>query len=62
MIDWSKLSECTVYCRCDTVFRAKHKINYETHRGEIDRPCPGCGKTDDIRRASHDPERLTIRG
>lgn len=60
MRDWAELEECTVYCRCDAVFRARHRLNYIRGVGEIDRDCPGCGRRDNIRRASYDPEHMTI--
>jgi hypothetical protein len=60
MKDWAELEECTVYCRCGAVFRAKHRVDYQQRISEIDRDCPKCGRRDGIRRASLDPERFTI--
>lgn len=65
-IDWSvfdKYSEDTVTCRCETVYRshAKFVLTPEPHI-ETRKPCPGCGRTDNSRRVSSDPEVVTLRG
>ena len=60
MKEWTQLEECSVYCRCGSVFRAKHQIDYETRTAQIDRDCPGCGKRLNVWRASYDPETFTI--
>lgn len=56
MKPWDKLEECTVYCRCGLTFRAKHQIDYEARTVQVDRPCPQCGSTFSVWRASYDPE------
>ena len=65
-IDWSRFDqypEDTAYCACGTVWRTHGKFVYEpAPHVEARKPCPGCGKTDKVRRLSSDPELVTIVG
>ena len=63
-VDWSvfdKYSESTCYCRCGCVFQSHSKIDMELRRSIARKPCPECGKNDDLRRVSSGPEIMTIR-
>lgn len=63
MIDWTKFNkypESTCYCRCEAVYRSHAKFDM-TKPGLVTRkPCPACGSTENCRRVSDDPERVTI--
>lgn len=65
-IDWSahdRHPEHTCTCRCDFVFRSHTKFVGGERPGIVShKPCPGCGRTDDLRRASSDPETMAIGG
>lgn len=66
-IDWSKFTEpptTTCYCRCGTRYRSHCKSARVEGLWRLvsQKPCPGCGKTNDCYRASTDPESFTIRG
>lgn len=66
VIDWTvfdKYSEDTCYCGCGAVFRSHGKFVNKPKCGLVTRkPCPACGKNDDICRLSADPETFTIKG
>jgi len=63
-IEWRAFDpypENTVYCHCGAVFRSHTKAVMRPVPRIISRKsCPSCGKDDDLRRASSDPERMTI--
>jgi len=63
-IDWSahdKYSENTCYCRCESVFRSHAKAVFEpTARIVSRKPCPSCGRTDDLRKIESDSELVTL--
>ena len=65
-IDWSEFNkwpESEITCGCGAVYQSHCKFVNEPKRGTVSRrPCPGCGRTDDVRQASSPPERMTIRG
>jgi hypothetical protein len=65
-IDWTDFdgtSEQTCRCRCGTVFRSHARVRYDAGIRPIARkPCPGCGKSDDLWAISSDPELFTIEG
>ena len=55
------VEDCTITCRCGSVFRGRHAIR---RRGSelcivMDRPCPACGKATPFS-ASSDPETFTL--
>lgn len=65
-IDWSpfdKYSEDTCTCRCGATFRshAKSVLDGETLRLRSRKPCPACGRDDNLGRICADPEYMTIR-
>lgn len=65
MSDWAKFDtypEATCYCRCGVVFRSHSQIDMHVCRSISRKPCPGCGKQDELRRVSHDPETDYIHG
>ncbi len=64
-IDWSEfdgIPEHSLGCCCGTSFRGHAKVIYEgEHRGVYSRvPCPACGRSDQIKRISSDPEYQVI--
>jgi hypothetical protein len=63
-IDWKVFDpypENTLYCRCGSVYRSHSKFVIRPAPGLLARKsCPKCGKHDDLRRASSDPEAMTI--
>jgi hypothetical protein len=61
-IDWSifdKWPENTCYCRCEAVFRSHSKFHLD--RIISRRACPNCGKYDELRRSSSEPETVTVK-
>jgi hypothetical protein len=50
----------TVYCRCGGVWRTHTKTDYVVGITMAKDPCPWCGKHDDVRRVSSDPERFVV--
>lgn len=64
-IDWTpfdKYTENTVDCHCGAAYRSHTKavIDSGSVRIASRRPCPKCGKTDNVRRASSDIEEVVI--
>lgn len=60
-IDWDKRHVNTCYCKCGAVFRSKSVTTYSDKlimKSQV--PCPSCGKDDNLRGISHDPEKFTI--
>ena len=56
-----QFSESTCFCRCGAVFRSHSR--YSMVKGLISRkPCPTCGETTTLVKASSDPEHMTIEG
>ncbi len=55
---WEKHEDQTLYCFCDSVWRGKARIEIEGQNMRLvtEKPCPGCGKCDNLRKASSDPE------
>lgn len=65
-VDWSRFTgpvSTTCYCRCGVAYRSHCKTvkHNEVWLLVTQRSCPGCGRVDDCRRASSDPETFTIR-
>jgi len=66
VIDWSVfdgLSESTCMCRCGTVFRSHSKLAAVEPSGfvlTIRRPCPACGRNDNVSSARSDWEEYKI--
>lgn len=56
MKDWAKISEATCHCRCGEVFRSKAQIDMSKRKSVCEKPCPKCGKADDVWKVSGDPE------
>ena len=51
----------TMYCNCNAVYRSHGKLVMEPKPHYVTlKPCPECGKNNDIRRVSNDPEIFTI--
>ncbi len=51
----------TMYCRCDKVYRSHGKLVMKPNPHYVtQKPCPGCGKNNDISRVSNDTEIFTI--
>jgi hypothetical protein len=66
-IDWSpfdSFSENTIECTCGATYRSHSKAVMSGTRFIIvsRKPCPGCGSSENIRRSSSDPEKMTIGG
>lgn len=63
-IDWSTfddLPESECECRCGAIFRSHTKGIYRDRVLAISRkPCPSCGRNNNLRRVSSDPESFTI--
>jgi len=64
-VDWSQFDqapESTCYCRCEATYRSHTKlIRDQDQLKHITRsPCPGCGRNDNLRRISGDPEHMEI--
>jgi len=63
-IEWRAFDpypEDTLTCRCGAVYRSHAKFVIKPRSGLLARkPCPKCGRVDDIRRASSDPEVVRI--
>lgn len=63
--DWSKFDtfpESTCYCRCGAVFRSHGRaaMTPPPPHAVSRKPCPKCGKSDDITRIQSDPESMTL--
>lgn len=59
-IDWTKLSEQTITCRCGWTYRTKAKVIYanEEHYSFTELPCQSCGASSNhVRRIKSDPVR-----
>ena len=60
MIDWSvfdKFSESTCACNCGAEFRSHAKSVFDPAARIVSRkPCPSCGRNDDLRRVASDTE------
>jgi len=50
--------ECS--CRCGMTFHSYAQLDMDRRKSITEKPCPGCGKTDDIWRGSYPPESFTI--
>jgi hypothetical protein len=64
VIDWSghdKYSEHTNTCRCGAVFRSHAKFVMDKCRMVTRKPCPACGRDDDLSRCESDSEVETLR-
>lgn len=64
-IDWSRFdrfTENTCACRCGAEFRSHTTVLTAPPRLVSRKPCPGCGQTENLRRASSDPEEFVIEG
>lgn len=65
-IDWSKFEgdpEPLLSCRCGARYRSYVKANYRAGLGLTpQKPCPECGRSDNIWRVSHGPEEFAVRG
>ncbi len=64
-VDWTvfdQYPESTCYCNCDAIFRSHAKIVMSIRRSVSRKPCPDCGKNDNLRRVSSDPETYIIGG
>lgn len=63
-MDWSCFKDKpitqTCSCRCGAEYRTHAKINMDLRRSVPLDPCPGCGRHDNIRRTSDDPELWTL--
>lgn len=63
--EWTRFDafpENTLTCGCGRVYRSHSRFSHIGSMIEPRWPCPGCGSRDDIRRASSDPELMTISG
>ncbi len=64
-VDWSVFDhdpKLTCYCRCGAIFRSHGKYLAALGKMVTREPCPGCGKSDDLRQTSSDPERYIMQG
>ena len=62
-IDWSKIEHKDMaHCRCGCSWRTKTKLVMDDYRIYVEKLCPDCGKDDDVRGSSSDPECMTIGG
>lgn len=64
-IDW-RAFDCyplaEIECACGEVYRSHSKYVGALRTVVTEKPCPNCGMTQGhVRRASHEPERVTIR-
>lgn len=62
-IDWSAFAAYppnTNYCRCGAVYRSHAKIAMALRRTVTKEPCPECGRHDDLRMSSSEPEAWRI--
>lgn len=63
--DWSsfdKHAEDTCSCRCGAYFRSHGRFFLEPKPHiESRKPCPSCGKVDDLKGVHSDPETMEIR-
>ena len=51
----------TMYCRCNAIYRSHGKLVMESKPHYVtQKPCPGCGRNNDIRSVSNDPELFII--
>ncbi len=63
-IDWSgfdKYPESTCVCRCGAVYRS-HAQYIRPVGTAVRKPCPGCGKQDDVISVRGDPETYSLKG
>lgn len=63
MIDWSAFDqypENTLTCDCGSMFRSHSKFVMNPPHIHARKPCPSCGAFDKIRKASSDPEVMTL--
>lgn len=63
-VDWTnhdRYAENTCHCRCGAVFRSHSKFVMDPPHIEARKPCPACGRTDDLRKAESDPEPMFVR-
>lgn len=64
-INWSVFNndpENNCYCRCGAIFRSHAKFVGVLGKMVARKPCPACGKNDDMQRVSSDPESFIIKG
>lgn len=65
-VDWTPFKQwslSTNYCRCGAVYHAYYKVRRLENKGYVgvtDRPCPACGRYDNVRRSSTEPEAFSI--
>lgn len=62
---WNELREhreSNCDCRCGATFRSLAQVDYEADPVKFvsERPCPQCGRTDDLRAIRSDPERFGV--
>lgn len=66
-IDWSvfdKWPESECECRCEEFFQSHAKCAFLTEAFMLQsrKPCPGCGRSDNLRTVRSEPETMTISG
>lgn len=61
-IDWSEFTgaEDTCRCRCGKIFRSHAKFVMAAKGMITEKPCPHCGKNNDCRRVTSDPEVMEV--
>jgi len=62
-IDWTIFDgqpEDTCTCKCGRIFRSHSKIDMQRFKLISRKPCPACGKADNLFKASSDPESFGI--
>lgn len=63
MVHWDeirKLGESNLECRCGAKFRGLGQMDYAANRLVSEKPCLGCGRTDDLHAIRSDPEAFTL--
>jgi len=64
-IDWStfnKSAEQNCQCGCGSIFRSHAKFVSKLGKVVSRKPCPECGKNDDLRQTTIDWDSSTIKG
>jgi hypothetical protein len=56
---WRDRPEDTASCRCGTAYRSQCRIDMKAMKLLSRKPCPGCGKKDDLRGMRSDRERMS---
>lgn len=59
--DWGNRQADTCMCRCDTFYRSPSRLDMKLLKLFSKLPGPGCGRTDNLRGISSDPEEMAIK-